>query len=224
MRILLVEDDEVLRRATASHLQQEGWRVDTAADGLEAQYLIQEGGYDAILLDRMLPGRDGLSLLRDLRAAGDATPVLLLTALAAVGDRVDGLDAGADDYLTKPFDPRELAARVRAMARRAVGGQGELRMGDLIYDPVSLVLRGAAGRCTLARKEGEFLEALLRRDGGTVSRAALFARLWGAGADVEEASLDSYAYYLRRRLASVSSRVSLVTVRGVGYRLEALPC
>ena len=172
----------------------------------------------------MLPGLDGLTLLRRMRAGGDATPVLLLTALADIGARVDGLDAGADDYLPKPFDMRELLARVRALGRRAGAGAETLTFGDLTWLPASLLLTGGVGQCTLTRKEGELLEALLRQKGGAVSRSALFARLWGAGAEVDDACLDTYAYYLRRRLRAVSARVSLVTVRGVGYRLAEDPC
>ena len=223
MRLLVVEDDDTVREATALHLRRDGHTVDVAARGDDALYYLQEGGYDAVVLDRMLPGRDGLSLLREVRAKGDGTPVLLLTALSAVGDRVDGLDAGADDYLAKPFDMRELSARVRALGRRTGGGE-VLQFGDLSYTPAALLLEGDLGRCTLARKEGDLLEAVLRQQGGAVNRRALFARLWGADGDAGEAGLDSYAYYVRRRLAAVSSRVTLVTVRGVGYRLEDGGC
>lgn len=219
MRILLAEDDKALRRATAAALRAEGYWVDEAENGTDAAYFIGEGGYDALVLDRMMPGADGLSLVRAAREKGDATPVLLLTALSGIGDRVDGLDAGADDYLAKPFDIRELCARLRALCRRAGGGGGVLRFGDLVFDPAGLRLSGPLGACTLARKEGELLEYLMRQDQATVSRHALLARLWGAGSGVSDANLDSYAYYVRRRLAAVSSRVRLSTVRGVGYRL-----
>lgn len=224
MRILLVEDDEALRGAVELQLRSQGWQAEACGRGDDAEYYWQEGGYDAVLLDRMLPGLDGLTLLRRMRAGGDATPVLLLTALADIGARVDGLDAGADDYLPKPFDMRELLARVRALGRRAGAGAETLTFGDLTWLPASLLLTGGVGQCTLTRKEGELLEALLRQKGGAVSRSALFARLWGAGAEVDDACLDTYAYYLRRRLRAVSARVSLVTVRGVGYRLAEDPC
>lgn len=223
MRILLVEDDVALCNAVELELRAQGWQVDVARRGDEAAYYLGEGGYDAILLDRMLPGVDGLTLLRGMRRSGDDTPVLVLTALADVGARVDGLDAGADDYLAKPFDMRELLARVRALGRRAGVGGANLCFGDLTYRPASLLLTGGLGQCTLTRKEGDFLEALLCRQGEALSRQALFARLWGAGADVEDAGLDTYAYYLRRRLRAVSRSVALVTVRGVGYRLALAP-
>ena len=134
------------------------------------------------------------------------------------------MDAGADDSRPKPVAQAELLARVRALGRRAGAGAETLTFGDLTWLPASLLLTGGAGQCTLTRKEGELLEALLRQKGGAVSRSALFARLWGAGAEVDDACLDTYAYYLRRRLRAVSARVSLVTVRGVGYRLAEDPC
>lgn len=220
MRILLVEDNKALCEATALALRNEGWSVDTVHRGDEARFYLAEGGYDAILLDRMLPGCDGIQLVREMRQQKDDTPVLLVTALDDVRARVDGLDAGADDYLSKPFDTCELCARVRALGRRRGALAQELRFADLVYYPAGLMLHGALGKCTLARKEGELLEALLRQNGQPISRRALFARLWGADADVEDACLDSYAYYIRRRLKAVTQRVRLVTVRGVGYRLE----
>lgn len=219
MRVLLVEDDKALRRATAAQLRSADYLVDEAAGGEDGAYYLAEGGYDAVLLDRMLPGRDGLALLREMRGRGDETPVLLLTALDAVGDRVDGLDAGADDYLAKPFDMRELLARLRALCRRSGAAAPVLRYGDVCFSPASLTLTGGLGACTLARKEGELLEYLLRQNGEAAPRHAILARLWGAGSGAADANLDSYAYYVRRRLAAVSRRVRLATVRGVGYRL-----
>lgn len=222
MRLLMIEDDKDLLEATAMQLRQEGYFVDTAADGEMGLYYLREGSYDLVLLDRMLPGMDGVSLLRAVRGEGDTTPVLMLTALGRVGDRVDGLDAGADDYLTKPFDMRELLARVRALARRPgqFVAKEELRFGDLLLDLSALLLEGGKGRCTLSKKEAELLATMMKNEGKTQTRAALFAHVWGPDADVEEASLDSYAHFVRRRLAAVSARVQLVTVRGVGYRLE----
>lgn len=222
MRILVVEDDRDLNEATVLQLQQEGFEVDAAYDGEEGLYYITEGAYDLVLLDRMLPGMDGISLLQAARGRGITTPVLLLTALGRVGDKVDGLDAGADDYMVKPFDVRELLARVRALVRRPgpIMPTRELRYEDLLLDTSALMLQGDKGRCTLSKKEGELLEYLLKHAGQTLARSVLFGHVWGPDADVEEASLDSYAHFVRRRLAAVSSKVQLVTVRGVGYRLE----
>ena len=233
MRILLVEDDEALCAAVAPLLEQEGYRVDVCRDGDDALYYMRQRMFGLCILDRMLPGRDGLSVLRAARAeglrvvtygrAGRAldTPVLMTTALGLVGDRVDGLDAGADDYLVKPFDVRELLARVRALARRPapVAVSGRPCCGDLTLDMGTLVLTGDKEQCTLSKKEAELLAALMENAGQTLSRSFLFGRVWGPGADVEEASLDSYVHFIRRRLRAVSSRVTVDTVRGVGYRL-----
>lgn len=226
MRILMIEDDRELSEVTVMQLEQAGYEVDACYDGDEGLYFMVGGMYDLVLLDRMLPGLDGLALLQAARKKGITTPVLLLTALGRVGDRVDGLDAGADDYLTKPFDIRELLARVRALVRRPgeILAREEVRYGDLLLDLQALTLEGSRARCTLSKKEGEFLGTLMKSTGGTLSRLALFGRVWGPDAEVEESSLDSYAHFVRRRLAAVSSRVRLVTVRGVGYRLEDTPC
>ncbi len=226
MRILMIEDDRELCDAVAMQLRQAGYAVDMSHDGEEGLYFMRQNAYDLVLLDRMLPLLDGLSVLRGARKAGIATPVLLLTALGRVGDRVDGLDAGADDYLTKPFDMRELLARVRALARRPgeIQTREELRFGDLLLDLSALTLEGEKARCTLSKKEGELLGVLMKSEGQTLSRVVLFGRVWGPDAGVEDANLDSYAHFVRRRLAAVSSRVKLVTVRGVGYRLEVGPC
>ena len=225
MRILLVEDDKNLNDATALLLRQEGYSVDAAYDGDDGLYYLTEGSYDLVVLDRMLPGTDGISLLRQSRSMGLATPVLLLTALGQINDKVDGLDAGADDYLVKPFDVRELLARVRALVRRPSPSitNCALRFADLTLDTGDLLLEGNKGRCTLSKKEGELLAALIKNGGQTLSRSVLFARVWGPDADVEDASLDSYAHFIRRRLAAVSRSTKLLTVRGIGYRLEEQP-
>ncbi len=216
MKILVIEDDQALCDATTLQLEKEGYEVDKAYRGDDGLFLILEGVYDLIILDRMLPGMDGVALLHKIREKEIKTPVLLVTAMGGIGDRVDGLDAGADDYLTKPFDIRELLARVRALARRPgeISQSQEIRYGDLMLDMSSLYLEGGAGRCGLSKKEAELLYILMKSDGGTLSRSVLFARVWGADADVEEASLDSYAHFVRRRLKAVSNKVALVTVRG----------
>lgn len=223
MRILMVEDDRDLCAAVAAGLSAEGWQLDACHDGEAGLCYLKENIYDVCLLDRMLPGLDGLRLLRAARAAGVATPVLLLTALGSVGDRVDGLDAGADDYLPKPFDLRELAARVRALARRPAGqpSDGPLRFGDLELDGPQLALTGPGGRITLSRRECELLDVLMRGGGQLLARGLLLGKVWGPYGEVEEANLDSYVHFVRRRLRAVQARTRLATVRGVGYRLEA---
>ena len=222
MHILLIEDDTALCAALAPALAGLG-KADFCHTGPEGLSLLVSGGYDLCILDRMLPGLDGLTLLRAARAQGVTTPVLLLTALAGAGDTVDGLDAGADDYLAKPFDTAVLLARLRALLRRS-GGTAALTAGDLRLDTGELTLTGSAGSAVLSRKECDLLEALMRAPGRLQARSVLLARVWGPLAEVEEANLDCYIHFVRRRLAGVGSRARVVTVRGSGYRLEVAPC
>ncbi len=222
MRLLMVEDDKDLCSATKLQLCKEGYEVDAAYDGDEGLYYMLEGSYDLILLDRLLPKIDGISLLNHARKKGLLTPVLMLTALGDIGNRVEGLDSGADDYLTKPFDMRELLARVRALTRRPaqITKRSELRYCDLLLDFSALYLEGNKGRCTLSKKEADILNLLIKNEGGTVSRSQLFSHAWGIDTEVEESILDTYVHFIRRRLDAVSSTMRIRTVRGVGYRLE----
>lgn len=222
MRILMVEDDKDLCAAVLQQLRSNGYEADACHDGEDGLYYLEQGIYDVCLLDRMLPGLDGLSLLYSARAKGIATPVLMLTAMGRIGDRVDGLDAGADDYLTKPFDMRELLARVRALARRPGTSEpdGMKQYGDITMDTAQLILNGPKGQCTLSKKEAELLAALMANGGQTVTRQTLLGKVWGPDAEVEEAILDSYIHFVRRRLRTVGAAVAVLTVRGLGYRLE----
>lgn len=222
MHILFIEDDTALCAALAPALAGLG-KADFCHTGPEGLSLLVSGGYDLCILDRMLPGLDGLTLLRAARTQGVTTPVLLLTALAGAGDTVDGLDAGADDYLAKPFDTAVLLARLRALLRRS-GGTAALTAGDLRLDTGELTLIGPAGSAVLSRKECDLLEALMRAPGRLQARSVLLARVWGPLAEVEEANLDCYIHFVRRRLAGVGSHARVVTVRGSGYRLEVAPC
>ena len=223
MRILMVEDDETLAALTAAQLEKEGFTVDVCHDGDDGLRWIRQQAHDLILLDRMLPTVSGTTVLRRMRGDGIATPVLVLTALGSVDDRVDGLDAGADDYLTKPFDSKELLARIRAMARRPRRWEGSasLRHADLAFDPDQRVLSGKSGDCSLSRREADLLETFLRNPGQTLTRAILLAKVWGPDAPVEDGNLDNYIYFLRRRLRQVGSALEVRTVRSVGYRLES---
>lgn len=223
MRLLVIEDNRALCAALRPLLTGDGWTVDFCHDGADGLALLRSGGYDVCVLDRMLPGLDGLGVLRAARAAGIATPVLLLTALARVGDKIDGLDAGADDYLAKPFDTGELLARLRALARRHSGGAGPLRAGDLVLDTADLTLRGPATEVMLSPRECALLECFLQKPGQLHARAALLARVWGPLAEVEDGNLDCYIHFIRRRLRQVGSVAAILTVRGAGYRLEVAP-
>ena len=223
MRILLVEDEEGLRTALADTLAASRYAVDCCANGPDALDAVCTGGYDLVLLDRMLPGLDGLSVLRQARQVGVTTPVLLLTALDAVGDRVEGLDAGADDYLAKPFDADELRARIRALLRQRSGDYGApVRLGDLSLDTGARTLTGPAGQCEVSGREGALLEFLLKNPGQLLPRGLLLDRIWGTDSEVEEGNLNNYIFFVRRRLRQVGSRVEIQTVRGLGYRV--CPC
>ncbi|WP_294498789.1 response regulator transcription factor [uncultured Gemmiger sp.] len=223
MRILLIEDDKALCRVLQPTLQAAGFASDCCHNGADGLALIKTGYYDACILDRMLPGLDGLLLLQSARADGVRIPVLMLTALGQVGDRVAGLDAGADDYLAKPFDTRELLARLRALVRRPTDlneAAHRINCGDLILDTAQHTLTGPAGTVTLSRRECDLLAVFCRAPGMMRARSVLLGSVWGADAEVEEASLDSYISFARRRLHAVGSRAVIRTLRGTGYRLE----
>lgn len=222
MRILLVEDDKKLNLSLKVQLEQENFTVDSAFDGEEALYYMKESLYDIVLLDRMLPLQDGLFVLKKIRSLGIQTPVILLTALGEVQDRIDGLDCGADDYLVKPFDFEELCARIRSILRRPrqLTALQDLTYADLCFATETLTLTGPMDCCLLSRREGSLLETFLRNPGQSLSRKTLLLHVWGHDSDVEDGNLDNYIYFLRRRLKAVGSKTRLVTVRGVGYRLE----
>lgn len=222
MRILLVEDDKNLLETLSYQLTAAGFVTDTCDNGEDALYYIEENIHDLILLDRMLPMLDGVSLLKKIRSAGNETPVILLTALGELHDKITGLDSGADDYLVKPFAFEELLARIRSIFRRPRAWQDTkvLEFGDISYAPDENRLTGPLGSCTLSKKEGFLLSIFLQNPTQTLPRATLLSKVWGLDADVEEGNLDNYMHFIRRRLKSVSTRVSIKTVRGIGYHLE----
>lgn len=226
MRILMIEDDEALCDAVGIHLKNNGYDADFCHDGEDGLYYARQKAYDLILLDRMLPGLDGLTVLSTLRREQIHTPVLLLTALNKIGDRVDGLDAGADDYLTKPFATEELLARVRAMLRRTpkLEPEQEILVGDLRFDRMKMLLTGPQNSTLLSKKDAVLLEQFLKNPGRTMTRAQLFAHVWGPDAEVDEANLAWHIHYLRRTFTGVGSMMKLKTVHGVGYLLEPEQC
>lgn len=222
MRILLIEDDVNLSDSLSFQLEKEGFTVDTCLDGLDASFYLDQQVYDLVLLDRMLPGVDGVTILKRLRDKNDTTPVILLTALGELQDKITGLDAGADDYLVKPFAFEELMARIRCIARRPHNfkPQNDLTFGDISYQPFDNVLKGNKGTCTLSKKEGDLLEFFLRNKKQTLPRNTLLTKVWGPDAEIEDGNLDNYIHFLRRRLKAASSNVFIRTVRGIGYLLE----
>lgn len=225
MRILLVEDDKNLLEMLALQLKSAGFSVDTCENGEDALYYIKESMHDLILLDRMIPYMDGVTLLKKIRSLGNQTPVILLTALGELQDKITGLDSGADDYLVKPFAFEELLARIRSISRRPRQWQPQeaISFGDVTWYPAKSLLSGPNGECTLSKKEGALLSVFLKNPSQTLPRAMLLLKVWGIDADVEEGNLDNYMHFIRRRLKTVSSRVSIKTVRGIGYHLEDTP-
>jgi two-component system response regulator QseB len=216
MRLLLVEDDPMIGAAAQQGLRQEGHTVDWARDGREAELAIANGIYDLVVLDLGLPRRDGLSLLRALRAKGEKVPVLIVTARDAVSDRVAGLDAGADDYLVKPFDLDELAARVRAVLRRHSGRADTLlRVGDLEIDAAARQVRWKGRDVALSAREYALLEALADRPGAYLTRAQLEERLYGWDEEIASNAVEVHIHALRRKLDPALIR----NVRGMGYTL-----
>ena len=220
-RILLVEDEKAIRDAVTAYLERENYWVTAVGDGQDALEEFQKHHFDLVILDLMLPRVPGERVCRVIRDTSDV-PIIMLTAKGEVEDRIIGLELGADDYLVKPFAFEELMARIRCVARRPrhMTQDDQLALGDLTYYPGENTLTGPTGSCSLSRREGTLLEAFLRNSGQTLSRSLLLTRVWGMDSDVEEGNLDNYVHFLRRRLKSAGSAVSIKTVRGIGYRLE----
>ncbi len=221
MRVLIVEDDIRLARMIKRALEDEGHVADMAVNGDVAMQRVEGAIYDAVLLDVMLPGADGFSVCRSLRAADVWAPVLMLTARDSVEDRVNGLDSGADDYLTKPFSFAELTARLRALNRRVVAERPPIiEVGGLTLDPASMTAFRAGVEIPLSAKEFALLEVLMRRAGSVVSRQELLERAWDYGYENRSNVIDVYIRYLREKIDRPFGCASIETVRGVGYRVK----
>jgi heavy metal response regulator len=221
MRILVVEDEPKVASFVRRALEAEHHAVDVVGDGEGGLSQAVSGGYDLVVLDVMLPKRDGLGVLRALRAGGHAVPVLLLTARAEVADKVAGLDVGADDYLTKPFAVEELLARVRALLRRgAAAAPPRLTMADLTLDPVTREVTRAGKRIDLTAREYALLDFFLRNRGRVLGRALIAQHVWGVDFDTFTNVIDVYVNYLRRKIDADFEPKLVHTVRGVGYVLK----
>jgi len=221
MRVLVIEDEVRMARLLKRALEEEGHAVDVAGDGPDGLWMATENRYAAIVLDVMLPGFDGFELCRRLRTAGGWAPVLMLTARDEVGDRVRGLDAGADDYLVKPFSLLELSARLRALARRDDRRRpAVLSEGDLRLDPASKRAWRAEKELSLSPKEFSLLEFFLRHPGTVLTRSQLIEAVWDFAYDGGSNVVDQYVNYLRRKVDAPFGRHDIETVRGMGYRLR----
>ncbi|MFI4929915.1 MAG: response regulator transcription factor [Burkholderiales bacterium] len=214
MRVLLVEDDQMIGESLREALRRQGFAADWVRDGRAADAVLASERFDAVLLDLGLPQRSGLDVLKAARARGDATPVIVLTARDALADKVSGLDAGADDYLVKPFEFDELLARLRAVVRRQAGrSSGALEVADLRLDPATREVSRGGRAVVLSAREFALLLALMERPGAILSRAQLEDRLYGWGEELESNAISVYVHQLRRKLGDDI----LHTVRGVGY-------
>jgi two-component system response regulator MprA len=222
MTIMVVDDEPAVRDALRRALRLEGYDVALAADGVEALSQLADGARpDALLLDVLMPGMDGLEVCRRLRRSGSRLPVLMLTARAEVSDRVSGLDAGADDYLAKPFALQELLARLRALLRRSGAEDGDaLRFADLELDPRTREVRRGGEEIELTRTEFSLLELFLRNPRQVLTRSLIFERVWGYDFGAGSNSLDVYVGYLRRKTEAGGRPRLIHTVRGVGYALR----
>ena len=220
MRILVVDDERAVREAIQRALRLEGYDVEMATDGQEALFALARRGVDAIVLDVLMPVLDGLETARKLRRQGNSTPILMLTARHEVSDRVAGLDAGADDYLVKPFALEELLARLRALLRRSAGGDEMLSFGDLTLDPRTREVRRGDRPIELTRTEFLLLELFLRNPRQVLTRDVIFDRVWGYDFGPASNSLEVYVGYLRRKTEADGEPRLIHTVRGVGYALR----
>lgn len=222
MRILFAEDERSLSRAVTALLEKNNYSVDPVYDGEEALAYLDAGNYDAVILDIMMPKLDGLEVLRRLRERSAPIPVLLLTARSEVEDKVTGLDAGANDYLTKPFSTAELLARIRAMTRSQAGGQvtSRLALGNITLDQATFELSSPHGSFRLANKEFQMMELLLRNPRQLIPTERFVERIWGYDSDVELNVVWVYISYLRKKLAALKADIQIKATRNAGYSLE----
>lgn len=217
MRILYVEDEKFLAEAVIHLLKKEKIMVDWASDGEEGLSLALKPNYDCIVLDIMLPKMSGLDILKIVRARGIKTPIIMLSALNEVEDKIRGLEGGADDYLAKPFKTAELIARINALTRRPpLVEQKEIKYKDLVFDPANRTLNGVS----LTDKEGEIFMMLVKSPDTAVAKAQILAHVWGADSELEENYVEVYMSYLRKKIKSLKSKVTIKTIRNLGYKLD----
>lgn len=222
MRILIIEDDKELCSIMEYQLNKNGMQVDFCNDGEDALFYVLKQVYDVIVLDRMLPGVDGLTVLKKLRGEKITTPVIMVTAMGNLKNRIEGLDTGADDYLTKPFEMEELIARIRALARRPakIENSADLHFSDICLNENKMLLVHEKESCSLSKRENDLLAFFIKNKNQILPRELLLSRVWGADNFVTDGNLDNFIFFLRKRLKSVHSHVTIKTIRSVGYKLE----
>lgn len=221
MRLLLAEDEVELSRALVAVLKHNNYSVDAVYNGKDALDYIQNGTYDGVILDIMMPEMDGLSVLKEVRSSGNAVPVLLLTAKAEVDDKVEGLDLGADDYLTKPFVMKELLARIRAMTRRqSVVTDNVLHLGNLSLDRTTFIMATKEGEVRLANKEFQMMEMFLANPGQIIPSDRFMEKIWGYDSDTEASVVWVYVSNLRKKLSALMADVTIKAIRNQGYAME----
>lgn len=223
MRLLLAEDERALSKALATILERSNYSVDTVYDGEAALEYLAADNYDGVILDIMMPKKDGITVLKELRSRGSKIPVLILTAKSEVDDKVLGLDSGANDYLTKPFHSRELLARIRAMTRTQSGQTSSvLQMGNITLDQRTYELSSPTGSFRLANREFQILELLMQNPGNLISAERLMEKIWGYDSETEISVVWVYISYLRKKLSALGANIQIRATRNVGYCLEEI--
>ena len=220
MKILLAEDEISLAKALVRILEKNRYVAEAVHNGIDALNYLRNGEYDAVILDVMMPGMDGLSVLREIREQGNNVPVIMLTAKAEIDDKVEGLDSGANDYLTKPFDAKELLARIRAMTRSQNATDSKIGFGNISLDRATFTLSSPTGSFTLANKEFQMMELLLANPRHVISTERFLEKIWGYETETEMNVVWVYISYLRKKLTSLRANISIKSIRNVGYSLE----
>lgn len=223
MRLLLAEDEKALSKALVTILERNNYSVDPVYDGQAALEYLEADNYDGVVLDIMMPKKDGITVLKELRSRGNLIPVLLLTAKSEIDDKVLGLDAGANDYLTKPFHARELLARIRAMTRtQAAQPSSQLRVGNVVLDRATFELSTPTGSFRLANKEFQMLELLMSNPQNLISTERFMEKIWGYDSEAEVNVVWVYISYLRKKLAALHADIQIKVTRNAGYSLEEI--
>lgn len=223
MKLLLAEDERSLSRVLIKILEKNNYTAEAVYDGEEALTYLESGNYDAAILDIMMPKIDGITVLKKLRAQGNNIPVIMLTAKSEIDDKVLGLDSGANDYLTKPFDTKELLARIRAMTRSQTAADSKMSFGNISLDRATFELSSPTGSFRLANKEFQMLEILMSNPKQLFSTERLMERIWGSDSDAEINVVWVYISYLRKKLKALHANIQITAIRNAGYSLEELP-